>query len=161
MNKKSFKIFTFLILVFTSFLSNAQVKVNPNIKSTSEKTILYYVEHFPESKSDQVYDLSTSDPAAPLGGMGYFLNQLYDEVKYPKQAEKNNVSGKVLVRFIVEKDGTLSNIEVVKGLGYGCDKASIKAIKKMGNWRPAVHKGERVRQKWQLPIGFAPRKLRQ
>jgi protein TonB len=81
-----------------------------------------------------------------------FLSQ---NIKYPNEAMKNKNSGKVFLRFIVEKDGTLSDIQLMKGIGYGFDLEAIRVVKTMPNWIPGMNANKAVRCYYNLPISFS------
>jgi TonB family protein len=95
--------------------------------------------------------------AEPNGGRTDFQNYLNNAVKYPEQALKNKIQGRVTVRFTVETDGALTHFEVVKGLGYGCEEELIRAIREGPMWKPstqgdnAVSDKVRVRYRFELP----------
>ena len=83
-----------------------------------------------------------------------FLNQ---NIEYPSEAIKNKISGKVFLRFIVEKDGSLSDIQLMKGIGFGCDLEAIRVVKAMPNWIPGMNGNNAVRCFYNLPISFSIR----
>ena len=95
-----------------------------------------------------------SYPAFPGGadGFGKFIGS---NIKYPAEAKKNNVQGKVTVSFIVERDGSLSEIKVVKGIGSGCDEEAIRVMKLSPKWEPGIHNVEAVPVLLTLPITFS------
>ena len=70
------------------------------------------------------------------------------------EARKKGIEGRVFVEFIVEKDGEVSNIKVIKGIGYGCDEEALKAVSSFTDWQPGVQRGKPVRQKMVMPITF-------
>ncbi len=84
--------------------------------------------------------------------------ELYEFVakhlKYPEEAAKKGVEGKVFTKFIVEKDGTITNVSVVKGIGYGCDEAAANVLKSSPPWNPGKKDGKIVRTSFVVPIVF-------
>ncbi len=88
------------------------------------------------------------------GGIEKLMEYLANNIKYPKKAKKNKVQGKVFVNFIVEKDGSISNIKILKGIGYGCNEEVIRVLKKMPKWKPGKHNGKPVRVIFNLPVKF-------
>lgn len=92
----------------------------------------------------------------PKGGYSTFYQAVAKKIKYPRAAEQNGVEGKVYVSFIVEKDGTLSQLKLVTGIGYGCDEEALKSIPSIA-WNPGKQRGKPVRVKMILPITFAIR----
>lgn len=88
------------------------------------------------------------------GGMNQARMFLANNIQYPAEAEENEVEGTVMVKFIVEIDGSISNIVIVNKLGYGCDKEVIRVLKKMPKWKPGELKGKPVRTYFALPVSF-------
>jgi protein TonB len=89
------------------------------------------------------------------GGLEELFYFLQKNVRYPSKAKKNGIQGKVVVQFIVEIDGSISNTEIVESIGGGCDEAALAAFKKMPKWNPGLKKGgEPVRVQHKLPIAF-------
>ncbi|MEM6522657.1 MAG: TonB family protein [Bacteroidota bacterium] len=95
---------------------------------------------------DEVFTLVQND-ARPTVGMIQYEQYLRENLVNPKEAKDNRIKGRVFVQFIVEKDGTLSNWKIIRGLGYGCDKEAIRLLKEGPAWSPGLHRGKAVRQK--------------
>jgi periplasmic protein TonB len=89
--------------------------------------------------SDSIYASVDVEPEFPGGmkALGKYVDGRKNH-KYPEEARRNNVEGKVFVKFLINKDGSCSNFEVVKGIGFGCDEAAVEAFKKMPKWKPAL-----------------------
>jgi len=79
-----------------------------------------------------------------------------ENLKYPEDAQKNNIMGPVMVSFNVNEDGTTDGHEVQKGLGHGCDEEAIRLIKSMPPWKPAMKEGNPIKAKYNLPVFFRP-----
>lgn len=88
------------------------------------------------------------------GGMENFMGYLQHNLNYPEIAKKNGTEGKVFVEFVVNKDGTISHVKVIKGIGSGCDEEAAKVIRNSPSWRPGVKDGRAVNTKLVLPISF-------
>ncbi|RZL51237.1 MAG: energy transducer TonB [Pedobacter sp.] len=88
------------------------------------------------------------------GGMNAMIAFLGKNVKYPAEAKKNNIAGRVNARFVVEEDGSITNINLERKLGYGCDEEVIRVIKLMPKWIPAQASGKPIRSNRYLPITF-------
>lgn len=86
------------------------------------------------------------EPASFPQGIEGFYQFLARNLKYPSQAQRAGIQGRVFVQFIVEKDGSITDIKIAKGIGGGCDEEAIRVIKLMPNWIPARQKGQPVRQ---------------
>ncbi|HOJ37167.1 MAG TPA: energy transducer TonB [Ignavibacteriales bacterium] len=92
-------------------------------------------------------------PSFP-GGDDELVNFLSKNLKYPELAKRAGITGKVIVDFVIDIDGKISDIKVVKGIGYGCDEEAIRVIKLMPKWIPAKIDGKPIRFKLSLPILF-------
>ena len=88
------------------------------------------------------------------GGMDKMFDYLSKNIKYPTEALNEGIQGKVYVEFVVEKDGSISNSRIIRGIGYGCDKEALRVINEMPNWAPGTLNGEPVRVKHILPLNF-------
>lgn len=89
------------------------------------------------------------------GGIQAFYQFLAQNIKYPEAMKKNNVQGKVFVTFIVEKDGSLSNIKILRDIGYGAGEESVRVLQLSPKWNPGLQNGKAVRVQYTLPINFA------
>lgn len=83
--------------------------------------------------------------------MGKFLQK---NLRYPPPAQRANVSGKVFLSFVVDRNGDISDVSVLKGLGFGCDEEAIRVVKSMPKWNPGKQSGRSVKSKFNLPISF-------
>lgn len=93
--------------------------------------------------------------ASPQEGIREFYKFVAEKIKYPRKARNLGIEGKVYVQFVVQKDGSLSDIQIVKGIGGDCDKEVLRVIKTSPKWRPALSKNLPVRQVIVLPITFS------
>lgn len=105
-----------------------------------------------ESKVFDFVSIETQ-PSFP-GGMDKFYRYLASNVKYPEEAIKNNIQGKVFLSFIVEKTGELNDIQVVRRLGGGTDEEAVRLIHNSPKWVPGIQNGRPVRVKYNIPINF-------
>ena len=100
-----------------------------------------------------VYKVVETMPAYP-GGYEALIKFMMENVKYPEEAKKNNIQGPVYVSFIVEIDGSVSNVKVLRGIGGGCDEEGVRVVSLMPKWSPGMDKGKAVRVSYVLPIQF-------
>ncbi len=89
------------------------------------------------------------------GGQTAMLNYLNQQLTYPQAARDFEIEGSVYVQFVVNKDGSLSDIEVVRGLGYGCNQEAIRIVKSMPKWQPGQQNGQSVPVIYTLPVKFS------
>ena len=101
-----------------------------------------------------VFDVVEEMPQYP-GGMQAMLSFLQENITYPKDAQEKKISGRVLVTVVVEKDGSISNVETVKSVFPSLDEEAVRIVKAMPNWKPGKQNGKVVRVKYTLPISFS------
>lgn len=106
-----------------------------------------------KAAKDKVYEKAEVMPEFP-GGEQAMIDFVAKSVTYPKEAMEKEISGRVLVGFIVEKDGSITETEVVKGIGGGCDEEALRVVKAMPKWKPGKQDGKPVRVHFLLPIIF-------
>ncbi|WP_348646758.1 TonB family protein [Flammeovirga sp. SubArs3] len=106
-----------------------------------------------EEVVEEIFEI-VEDPAAYPGGMGQFYKWVGQNMKYPSQAKRMGVEGKVYVQFVVDKDGSLTDVRVVRGIGAGCDEEAVRVIRKAPKWKPGTQRGRKVKQRMVLPISF-------
>lgn len=104
-------------------------------------------------KNQQVFDVVEQMPEYP-GGMQALLNYLMENVKYPEDAEKQKIEGRVIAVFVVETDGSISNVEVVKPVFPSLDAEAVRVLSGMPKWTPGKQSGKVVRVKYTVPINF-------
>jgi len=88
------------------------------------------------------------------GGMQALSDHLASNLQYPAQARQQGIEGRVFVQFVVEKDGSLSNVTSVKGIGGGCDEEAVRVLKESPKWKPGKQRGKPVKVRMILPITF-------
>lgn len=88
------------------------------------------------------------------GGQAELMKYLAQSIKYPQQARETGTQGMVYVTFVVEKDGSLTDIKVLRDIGSGCGEEAIRVVKSMPKWSPAKQRGKTVRMQFNLPVKF-------
>jgi TonB family protein len=101
------------------------------------------------------FDSPIMELATPAGGRKAFKQYLEGNVRYPEQAIKNQVEGKVTVQFTIETNGKLSDFRVIRGIGFGCDEEVIRLIKQGPKWSPSKKDDEAIRDKVKVRMRFA------
>ena len=104
----------------------------------SEAPIFTVVESMPEFK----------------GGMAKLYTYLGNNIKYPVMAKESGIQGKVYVTFVVERDGSITDVRVLRGIGGGCDEEAIRVVAGMPSWKPGKQRGKPVRVQYNLPVRF-------
>lgn len=106
-----------------------------------------------EEPQDEIFMIVENQPE-PKGGMQAFYKYIGKKIKYPKQARRMGVEGRVFVQFVVDKDGTLTDIKVLKGIGAGCDEEALRVLKEAPKWQPGKQRGRPVKVRMSIPIFF-------
>ncbi|MDB5121671.1 MAG: hypothetical protein JWN56_2889 [Sphingobacteriales bacterium] len=103
-----------------------------------------------------VYNISTSIQAYPEfpGGQAAFAKYLSRNLRFPEMAAEAGIFGKVTISFIIEKNGELSNIKILKGIGAGCDEEAVRVLSKSPKWKAGVQNDQNVRVMYTIPINF-------
>lgn len=109
--------------------------------------------HTNQSVTDTIYNNIEIMPEFP-GGFSELMNFLTSNVNYPESAKTNNIEGRTLVSFVVEKDGSITDIEVLRGFDKDCDAEAVRVVSTMPKWKPGVKDGETVRCRFTLPFTF-------
>ena len=102
----------------------------------------------------QPFVVVEQDPEFP-GGMDSLNAWIVRNLRYPEQARKENITGKVYVTFAVEKDGSITNPKILRDIGGGCGAEAIRVVKSMPRWNPGKQRGKPVRVQFNLPINFS------
>ena len=103
--------------------------------------------------SKEVFKVVEQMPAYPEG-QGALLKYLAANINYPTVAKENGIEGMVVIQYIIEKDGSISNAKVVKGIGSGCDEEALRVVNAMPNWVAGKQRGQAVAVQFNLPIRF-------
>lgn len=103
--------------------------------------------------ADKIVDF-TEVQASFIGGMEAWYQYLKKNLSYPNQAKRLGIEGMVLIRFVVNKDGSIQDIELIRGIGGGCDQEAIEVIENSPEWSPGKMRGLPVRSRMVIPIKF-------
>lgn len=123
----------FSILLFTA---NAQVSA-PSPDSTGK-----------------IYNIIETMPQFP-GGEEKLLKFIAQKIKYPREARRKNITGRVIANFYIDKLGKACNVKIIKGIGGGCDEELIRVLNLMPNWTPGKQDGVPVNVNYNLPVNFS------
>lgn len=88
------------------------------------------------------------------GGMNKARQYIANNLEYPEEAQEAGIEATIQAKFVIEKDGTLTNIQIENPQGYGLDKEVIRVLRRMPKWKPALLKGQPVRSQFRMPISF-------
>ena len=133
---------------------NIQYEESLGEKATEPRTVYYNEKGKKVKRPKQKFELFMQMPSFPGGqeALLYFLSQ---NVKYPPIAQENGIQGKVVVQFVVAKDGKIEEVEVLRSGGDpSLDKEAVRVIKSMPRWEPGKRRGKPIRVKYTLPLNF-------
>ncbi|MBQ8065607.1 MAG: energy transducer TonB [Prevotella sp.] len=107
----------------------------------------------PKEEETKVFDVVEQMPSFP-GGPAALMQFLSSNIKYPVVAEENGIQGRVVCTFVVEKDGSITDVRVVKSVDPSLDKEAMRVVKSMPKWIPGKQNGSAVRVKYTVPVTF-------
>ena len=114
------------------------------------------IEEEEEEAEDEIFQVVENDPEFP-GGAEAMYKYLAQNIKYPQLARENNITGRVYLQFVVEKDGSVTNVKVMRDIGGGCGAEAVRVVKSMPKWTPGKQRGKAVRVYYQIPVNFSLR----
>ena len=130
------------------------IEINAEVDQTEVLEEYVPVEVEEEEVSEtEVFTIVEEMPAYP-GGDAKLYEYLGKNIKYPQIARESGIQGRVFVNFVVEPDGSVSNVKVMRGIGGGCDEEAVRVIKTMPKWKPGKQRGKAVRVSYTLPVVF-------
>ncbi len=127
---------------------NAEVEQNEVI----EEYVPVEVEE-EEVVEQEIFQIVEEMPSFP-GGEAELLKYVATHIKYPQIARETGIQGRVFVGFVVEPDGSVSNVKILRGIGGGCDEEAVRVIKSLPKWKPGKQRGKAVRVSYQIPVLF-------
>ena len=106
-----------------------------------------------EEVTEEIFVVVENQPQFP-GGNAAMMKFLSDNIKYPVIAQENGIQGRVICNFVVERDGSITDVQVVRGVDPSLDKEAIRVIQQMPRWTPGKQRGQAVRVRFTLPVVF-------
>lgn len=132
-----------------------EIEVDLDVEITEETVVeeLVFEEPVEEEVAEEIFTIVEDQPS-PKGGMAAFYEYVGKKLKYPAQARRMGIEGKVFVEFVVDKDGSITDVKAIKGIGAGCDEEAIRVIQDAPKWNPGKQRGRPVKVRMILPITF-------
>ena len=106
-----------------------------------------------EVVEQEIFQIVEEMPAFP-GGEAKLMEYVGKNIKYPQIARETGIQGRVFIGFVVEPDGSVSNVKLLRGIGGGCDEEAMRVVKSMPKWKPGKQRGKAVRVSYQIPVYF-------
>jgi protein TonB len=124
-------------------------------QDVTQETVVEDIPQMKEEKveEDKVFVAVEDQPEFP-GGQQALYKWISNHIKYPQREKEVGIQGRVIVQFVVEKDGSVTNVKAVKGPSEGLKKEAIRVVKNMPDWRPGKQRGKPVRVRYTIPIFF-------
>lgn len=130
-------------------------EIEIDVEADQETEVEEYipVEEEEEAEETQIFTVVESMPGFP-GGEAARIKYLNENIKYPQMARESGIQGRVFVTFVVERDGAVTDVRVLRGIGGGCDEEAVRVIKNMPKWNAGKQRGKPVRVQFNMPILF-------
>lgn len=123
----------------------------------TEQTVIEEIVYTPqapiEEVAEEIFTIVEEQPQ-PQGGINAFYEYVKKNLNYPAQARRMGIEGKVYVQFVVDKDGKITDVTAVKGIGAGCDEEAVQVVQNAPPWNPGKQRGRPVKVRMILPITF-------
>ena len=146
-------VFLFVAFAAVSFASCGNKAANSENAIDSASVEAPAVVEEEEESSQQIFTVVETMPEFP-GGQGALLQYLAKSIKYPVIAQENGIQGRVSCSFVVNKDGSIVDAEVIRGVDPSLDKEALRVIGTMPKWTPGKQRGKPVRVKYTVPVTF-------
>lgn len=130
------------------------INADDNANKAQEAFVKVEVKEEVEEAEEEVFLVVEDDPEFP-GGLSALSQYLASNIKYPTLAKENNITGKVFVSFVVEKDGSVGQVKILRDIGGGCGAEAVRVVKAMPKWKPGKQRGKPVRTQFNLPVDFS------
>lgn len=104
-------------------------------------------------EDEEIFVVVETMPSFP-GGMNKLMEYLQNNLRYPQLAKELNIQGRVFLTFVIEKDGSVTDTKLLRGIGGGCDEEAIRVVNNMPKWIPGSQRNKPVRVQYNLPINF-------
>jgi protein TonB len=132
-----------ILLIISTFIF-------PTFLIAQAKSGTFKVRKQPEASIVHIAEVMPKFP----GGKSAMMRYLSNNIIYPDSSKENNVTGKVYVQFVIQTDGTVNNVSVLRGVNNEIDNEAIRVINAMPKWKPGMHRGEVISAQMAIPIDF-------
>lgn len=136
------------------------VEIEEEFTIDVEATVFTQVQEFApivveeeEIEEDVIFTVVEDQPSFP-GGEEARIRYLQENLRYPQMAREAGIQGTVFVTFVVERDGSVTDVRVLRGIGGGCDEEAVRVVRNMPRWEPGRQRGQPVRVQFNMPIRF-------
>lgn len=133
-----------------------EIEVDMDVEITEDMAVAeieFTEEDIPEEKAEEIFMIVEDEPT-PKGGLKAFYEYVSKNIRYPQRAMENEIEGRVYVQFVVNSKGKINDVNVMKGIGAGCDEEAARIIKDAPDWNPGKQRGKPVSVRMVVPITF-------
>ena len=123
-----------------------------NVQASIPKVVIEIEDEELEAEVE-IFTVVEQEASFP-GGIQKLNEYLAQSIKYPQQAKETGTKGRVMLTFVVERDGSITDIKILRDIGSGCGEEAKRVVKEMPKWQPAKQRGKAVRQQFVLPVSF-------
>lgn len=150
--KKFLCLFTIMLAISTGAIGQDSSRKSTDTVEIQEPIIpIEYKD--PGTDTSRFFAVVETMPEFP-GGIVAMHKYIEKNMRYPPQAIKHNITGKVMVEFVIDENGYVTNARIVRGIGYGCDEEALRVVRAMPRWTPGTQKGKNVKVRFVLPLRF-------
>jgi len=128
-------------------------EADENMQMDEYHAVAIQQEEEEEIQEQEIFQVVENAPAFPGGDMAR-MKFLQDNIKYPQMARESGIQGTVYVTFVVERNGSVTDVKILRGIGGGCDEEAMRVVKNMPKWEPGKQRGKPVRVQFNMPIKF-------
>jgi len=132
------------------FMVDVEATVMTEVK---EFTPVVVVQEEEEISEEVIFTVVEDQPSYP-GGEEARIRYLQENLRYPQMAREAGIQGTVFVTFVVERDGSVTDVRILRGIGGGCDEEAVRVVQNMPRWNPGRQRGQPVRVQFNMPIRF-------
>jgi protein TonB len=129
------------------------IEINIDFDEDDAMVEFQFVEEEEEIEEQHIFLVVENMPEFP-GGEAAMYKFIGNNMDYPRMAKESGISGRVFVTFVVERDGSVTDVQILRGIGGGCDEEAVRVIKMMPKWTPGKQRGKPVRVQYRMPIKF-------
>ena len=133
--------------------NEVEISAEADERVAIEVYIAPVVEEEEEYEEQQIFQVVEDPPGFP-GGDEARMRYLQDNIRYPAIAREAGIQGTIFISFVVERDGSITDVQVLRGIGGGCDEEAIRVVRNMPRWTPGKQRGRPVRVQFTMPIRF-------
>ena len=130
-----------------------EIEIVEEIVEDIDEEVEEAVEIVEEAAEEEIFTIVEQNPEFP-GGTVEMMKFINSNIKYPPIAKENNIEGRAVIGFVVEKDGSISNIQIKRDIGGGCGAEAVRVVKMMPKWNAGKQRGKPVRVSFNLPVRF-------